>query len=304
MKAVSMGVAYLNNTAGDRDKFMVIIDNLLPVDGEFKFDDNNVHAYFSGERSLIDSRMDITVQHLLENNIIADLTGVTVIVAGGGNTSLPQEPLSSNQRTLLWTFWEKVFNAANAEEVLRIPGQTGVKSNSTFPVAMLNFPKEEGIGWGDDPRGEDADGENVGDGESNEGDIMFLLDESKIKFEFDSNVVTDKNKAFEVLTPIANFLLEEKNIGITLLLVGCTSGDKDNRYSRELSLSRANAVKEKLMALNVKEDRLQTVGVASRNKWHISGLAESDPLSAMNRQVVLVRADSETAIEILANIEP
>jgi outer membrane protein OmpA-like peptidoglycan-associated protein len=304
MTAVSMGIAYLNNTASDRDKYLVIIDNLLPVDGEFMFDDNNVHAYFAGERSLIDSRMDITVQHLLENNIIADLSGVTVIVAGGGNTSLPQKPLSSNQRTLLWMFWEKVFNAANAEEIIRIPGQTGVKSNSVLPVRTITFPTEEGIVFA-----QDAVSENAGEESSapaDETDDLYepvFIGEWDVSFVPDTNIYLDERAAISVLTPIAEKLLDERNTGISMLLIGCTAGDRNSSYTLELSLARANAVKSTLESLGVPSNRLQAIGSGNDNKWHIPGLKLSDPLSQMNRQVVLLRADSDTALEILAKHE-
>ena len=316
LKAISIAAAYLDSTAGDRERFLVIIDNFLPVDGEFKFDDNNILAYFSGERALIDIRTDFTISYLIENSVIADLTGTTVVAAGCGNTAPPQEPLSSNQRSLLWAFWEKAFDSANAKEIVRIQGQTGQKSSSPLPVTELSFPKEEGIVLPGDPgKGNAVEGSDVehGDGPGEESDDgatddaipgTEFIGEEKVAFLPGTCIYMDESEAIDVLKPIAERLMADRNAGVSMLLAGCTAGDSNNARSIELSLSRAKAVKATLESLHVPPSRLWAVGLGSDNRWHVAGFELSDPMSQMNRQVVLLRTDSEAATEIMARYEP
>jgi outer membrane protein OmpA-like peptidoglycan-associated protein len=305
LQAISIATDFINAAARNFDdeveKVMVIISSFLTVDGEFAFDNNNIHAYFAGERDLINSRMDFTADFLFENNIIGDLTGITVVTAGIGNTSLPQESLSSNQRALLRLFWDKIFHVANAQEVIHISGQTGVSSSSTLPVATLNFPKEESITFPSGTTGEGEGNGGGGGGSPPPPPPIWFLDERKVRFIPDTSTYDDEEEVIAELIPIVEYLLAEQNLDVTLLLAGGTAGDTDTEYSIELSLARANAVKATLELLGVPTHRLQTIGLGSNNRWHVRGLALSDPLSQMNRQVVVLRADSEAAIEILTN---
>jgi hypothetical protein len=305
LKAISMGVDFLRNTPSELEWHMVVIDNMLTTDGEFKFDNNSIHAYFTGERNLINNRIEITAEYLIENKIMPNLSGVILHVAGCGHTSLPQQPLSSLQKSLLWDFWHKIFIVADAKEIINIAGQTGIMSNSTLPVTLLDFPVRERLEFErdetDNSAGEDY---HVVDVEK-ELDIVhepIFLDERKVGFIPNTDIYRDEQETLDVLTPIAELLLEERNMGISLLLVGCTAGDGNNTFTLELSLARSNRVKLSLESLGLSSYRLHAVGLGSENKWHIPGLSTSDPLSQMNRQVVLLRADSETAIEILHNI--
>ncbi|MCL2254804.1 MAG: hypothetical protein FWC09_10205 [Lachnospiraceae bacterium] len=305
IQAISIATNFVNATAKDFDyeveKVIVIVSSFLTVDGEFAFNDNNVHAYFKGDRNLINDRVDTTVSYLLENNIVSDLSGISVY-AMVGQTSPPQSTLSSNQRNLLWNFFETLFTEANAKAVTKIAGNTGVSSSSILPVVTVKFPKEEGITFGNIDDENDDGQPDLGEVDESESEIWFLGEE-KVRFIPDTDTYDDPEYTIKILLPIAEWLLQPKNTETSILLVGCTAGDTNNDFTLNLSLARANAVKSSLEALGVSTDRLKAIGLGSDNIWHISGLKLSDPLSQMNRQVVLVQSDSETAMKILAKYE-
>ena len=278
LKAIAIAVAYLENTAKDRDKILVIIDNFILVDGEFKFDNNNIHALFSGDRGLIDSRMDIAVSHLVDNNIVVDLSGITIVTAGIGNTSSPQEPLSSNQRTLLRTFWNKIFNAANAEAIIHVSGQTGISSNSTLPVTVINFPKEEPIYFGTPPP------------------LTEPPPTLTIDFEIDSDILINPEKDEVLIHSYAEkFIeyLENNNSTGKLYVVGANSkGRIEPSYDTSLSMKRSIAVRNLLIQFNVPADVLECVAVGEWSPWRTFEFDSNgvliDEIAKTNRTIMLI----------------
>ena len=107
----------------------------------------------------------------------------------------------------------------------------------------------------------------------------------------------DPATAKEVLEPIAEILIANEDL--TVLLCGCVAGDGTTDYGRDLSLRRAEAVKQTLMELSVPEDQLLVIGLGTNNPWHIKGVGYDGELAAQNRRVVLLNAESELGRELL-----
>ena len=88
----------------------------------------------------------------------------------------------------------------------------------------------------------------------------------------------------------------------TLLLAGTTAGDENSDFAKRLSYDRANAVKNTLVSLGVREERIVTAGLGSGDPWHIYGVGESGDLAAQNRKVVLMSTESDDAALILERL--
>jgi hypothetical protein len=140
--------------------------------------------------------------------------------------------------------------------------------------------------------------------------VWFNIDDPDTKFDLplyedklggfdgDSDNWRDKNKAMAALEPIKRAMNMDSNKNIRFLLVGTTTS-AGSKSGIPLSIKRAERVKQTLVALGVKESRMQTAGVGYnvQNDWCIK---ESDGKpNPKNRAVHIVVAGSEKARKAL-----
>ena len=125
-----------------------------------------------------------------------------------------------------------------------------------------------------------------------------ILTEEQVTFIGDKAEYLHPEEAMKTLQPIADYLINHPSI--TILLAGTTAGDTDSDFSLSLSLSRGKAVMNSLVDLGVDADRIIAVGLGSaKDPWHIWGAGYDGAAASSNRKVVLLDADSDTALEIL-----
>ena len=122
-----------------------------------------------------------------------------------------------------------------------------------------------------------------------------------MRFVGDSDAFADEDTAIEVISPVAEYMLAHPEL--ELLLAGTTAGDGTTRYSLELSLSRATAVRQVLVRLGVEAERIRTIGLGCDDPWHLHGVGTQGALAAQNRKVVLLDADSQLAQQLLSQAE-
>ena len=242
--------------------------------------------------------VDASVSALIDQ-LDLNLEGIDVVFYACGDVTGDQPSLSSVEQAELKEFYQKLFLGMGADSVTFMADiPNGECYNFDHQVSVM---LTEGTSSGLQASVISFDPAIL---ESNEGDDVFaepvVLTESQVTFIGDSAAYLHPEEAEGVLKPIADFLLSND---ITILLCGTTAGDSNSAYTRELSLSRSNTVRQTLIDLGVDPSRIIAVGLGSTDPWHVPGISVSSPASSCNRKVVLLDASSQTALEILTGID-
>ncbi|MBO4926721.1 MAG: OmpA family protein [Clostridiales bacterium] len=277
LAALELAVRSLRSSAADMQKTIVVLDSGISTCGAMDFRGNLIEADPSELANL-----------LSERRAIPDFSGITVVFQQLGDTALPQEKLTLAQTEQLKAIWKCVIQKTGGEpDFDQIPANPD-SSRDDFPkVSTVTFPDETPIVF------EKCVIEQAVEPFA---EPVFLA-EDQIKFQGDSWEYVDPDAAEKVLDPVAAYM--KSNPSFRILLIGCCAGDSNSSYSVELSLARANKVKETLVSLGISDDRILTIGQGSADRWHIYGAGTSGPIAASNRKVVLLDADSLTAKQIL-----
>ena len=125
----------------------------------------------------------------------------------------------------------------------------------------------------------------------------LVISEELIQFIGDKAEYVDQEIANRVLVPIADYMVRHDDFN--LLIIGTTAGDGNSQTVIKLSEDRAETVKNTLIDLGVNANNLITLGMGSKDPWHIPNLPSSSPDYAKNRKVVLLDATSPDALHIL-----
>lgn len=266
------------------EKTILVIDSGLSTTGVMDFNCN-----------LILSDPEDLANMLEERSAIPNFEGITVIWLQMGDTALPQEPLTDAQREKLTAIWKAVIEKTGGTFKCSEAPANKANSSSEYPfVSPVSLPDETPITF---------DPVVIEEATESKDDEFFqepqLLSEEQVKFIGDSDQYIDVVQAEEAIRPVAQYM--ESHPDMRLLLIGTTAGDKTTEFSLQLSRSRAETVKSTLISLGIASDRIETLGLGSDDPWHIYGVgtAMDDPMASANRKVVLLDADSETAIELM-----
>lgn len=266
-------------------------------------DYDSKHIYFYGTGvttagivnytdNLICAEPEKIVEHLKEKEEIPDFSGIEVHFAMI-ETAEPQKTPTTEQTNKIKGFYEGYVNAGGGKftevTVVSLPVNKDIEYPAVTPV---DFPDFEPLTFEDASKTAEKPEEVFTEPVS--------LGETEVAFVPDQATYLYPDAAIDNITPIAEKLKEYTDINI--LLIGCTAGDTAGEEALTLSKNRAEAVKNTLIELGIPAERIQTVGTACNNPWHIEGLSYEDPLSAQNRKVVILDVTSDNAKEVLNSL--
>lgn len=267
---------------GYDSKTIVVIGTGLSTTGVLDFQNN-----------LISAEPGTIVDLLKEKGEIPGFDGITVYWQQMGDVAAPQQVLTSAQRNNLQRIYGGIVEAGGGAFVYNDIIANPVNAGTSYPaVTPVELPADTPISF--EPEVFES---------ATEEDVLpepIVLTEEQVTFIGDKAEYLYPDEAVSVLKPIADYLAGNR---VTILLCGTTAGDGNSAYTMELSQARANAVKQSLVDLGVDPSRIIAVGLGSSDPWHVYGIPASDKAASCNRKVVLLDASSQTALEILAEID-
>ncbi|MEU4526101.1 OmpA family protein [Amycolatopsis sp. NPDC024027] len=213
---------------------IIAFDSGLSTTGGVKFDSTTT----------IDADAKDLLQHLDAAGYLPDLSGITVVFVGLGETSPPQDPLRPAQRKHLSNLWEAVARHAGAQCVATVdePAQVGVPLGVP-PVRSVHIPP---------PPQAAASGADDSFVLSTNGELQFLPESAKFE---------NPTAAAQALESIAKAI---SGPGVRQATITGTTADIGSKnLQRSLSAARARAVADLLVQAGVPADRMTTRGVGS-----------------------------------------
>lgn len=282
LAALTLAVRTLSSLEGYDSKTIVVIGTGLSTTGVLDFQNN-----------LISAEPSTIVELLEEKDEIPNFDGITVYWQQMGDVAAPQQTLTSAQRNCLQKIYGGIVEAGGGTFIYNDIIANPVNEGASYPaVTPVELPADIPISFEPDI----LDSEEV----ENVFTEPVVLTEEQVTFIGDKAEYLHPEEAESVLKPIADFLMRND---VTILLCGTTAGDGNSAYTMELSQARAEAVKQSLVDLGIDPSHIIAVGLGSTDPWHVYGIPTSDKAASCNRKVVLLDASSQTALEILAEID-
>lgn len=278
MASLQLASRALNSLSGEYDsKSVIILGTGLSSAGVLNFQNNVLSA---DPKSIVDM--------LADRKEIPDMSSLSVYWQQLADTKAPQRDLNSMQKQKLQDIYTAIIEA----------GGGTLKFDDSLPVTAedTNYPTVTPIDIPDEtPMVFDSTDINT---EEDLFEEPIALTEEQLHFVGDkAEFLEDTQEVLNVLEPIATYMKERNE---SILLVGTTAGDTDDKKTLQLSYERAKCLKNVLVQnLNVDEKQCKAIGVGSHGPWHVSGLDPQKQESAVNRRVFLLKADSEIAQSIL-----
>jgi outer membrane protein OmpA-like peptidoglycan-associated protein len=209
---------------------------------------------------------DLTA-YLEQQQALPDLTGITVVLSGIGDSAEPQPDLPVDMQARLIEHWTSLAEGAGASCVYVDPAPATLDSGVGLPaVSVVAVPEP--------PQPKLIPSEPL------------RLGEETVAFRPDSDQMIDPETARANLAPLAD---ELKATGSRVELTGTTATGGTEEYRLQLSRIRAEAVKALLVDLGVPAERIDTRGVGINHPDHVPDLTEDGVLlpgpAAQNRAV-------------------
>jgi Outer membrane protein and related peptidoglycan-associated (lipo)proteins len=275
LEAIRQAVLSFAYAPGNCSKTIIIMDTGLSTTGVLNFRNN-----------LLNADPNTVAEELYARNEIPDLKGITVKWWYMGNVAYPQEPLSANQRKQLMNIWKAIIEKGGGKLICNDMPSADAVSNADLPkVSVVDLTAEPPIAY---ETADTFDKELL--------DEPIALTEEVVSFVPDSDSFLDEAKARSAVNPIADALKDDRR---KILIIGCTAGDENTDFAKQLSEDRAAAVKRLLTEMGVDEDQMTAIGMGSADPWHIYGVGTESETAKANRKVVLIDAESEDAGRLL-----
>jgi outer membrane protein OmpA-like peptidoglycan-associated protein len=216
---------------------------------------------------LLLSQPDDLVAYLEQRRALPDLTGITVVLSGIGDTAEPQPDLPVDIQARLVDHWTSIAEAAGANCVYVDPAPATLDSAAGLPaVSVVAVPEPP------EPKLIPSE--------------PLRLGEETVAFLSNSDEMIDRDQARSNLLPLAD---ELKASGLRVELVGTTATAGTPEGRQQLSQMRADAVKALLVDMGVPAERIDTRGVGINHPQHVPDLADDGLLlpgpAAQNRAV-------------------
>lgn len=198
---------------------------------------------------------------------LPDLTGMTVIFVGIGDTAEPQKALDQQQKTQLRGQWQAIAQEAGAACVKVDPAPlTGPAGLGLLPVKTVDVPDAKPLAFAD----------------------RVVIGSDSIAFKDNSAELLDPVAAKTKLQEIATSLASS---GRSITLTGTTANDQNPAGEKTLSQARAEAVKALLVDLGVDAGTITTEGVGINFPGYVKDIdangKQIPSLAAKNRTVIL-----------------
>lgn len=272
ISSLTLAVRALSSAPGNSKKEIVIIDTGLSTGGILNFSNN-----------LIEADPDTIANQLDEAEAIPDFQGIEVCWYQLGDTGTPQSELSSSQRNKLKAIWQAIIEKGGGTVTFSdsLPCNDDIPAADYPTVTAITLPPETSITF--DPS------------------KATVFTEEQIQFLGDSAQFVDAQTAKSVLEPVVAYMKAHSDFNA--LLAGTTASGRSD-VCLELSLARANAVRDELISMGVSSTQIKTVGLGDNDPWHIpdqnSDGTYIETYASQNRKVVLLDATSSEAQSILA----
>lgn len=282
LAALNLAVRTLSSLEGYDSKTIVVIGTGLSTTGVLDFQNN-----------LISADPGTIVELLKQKEEIPAFDEITVYWQQMGDVAAPQQALSSSQKNKLQQIYGGIVEAGGGTFVYNEIIANPVNEGTAYPmVTPVELPADTPISFEPEMLNPEETENVLAE--------PIVLTEEQITFIGDKAEYLYPEVAESVLKPIADFLMSND---VTILLCGTTAGDGNSAYTMELSQARADAVKQSLVDFGVDPSRIIPVGLGSSDPWHVYGIPTSNKAASCNRKVVLLDASSQTALEILAEID-
>src|SRR4051794_40433567 len=219
---------------------VVLMDSGLQTAGALRYQSENL---------LLASGQDI-VGYLRTSKELPDLSGLTVVLSGIGDTSRPQASLDIASRNRLVEQWTAIAKAGGAACV-HVDSQplTNAAPTSLPRVSRVTVPKPTRPKL--------------------HLDRAIALREDSVGFQDNSDKLRDPSLARKALQTLATQIREG---GHRVSLVGTTATAGNEQGRRQLSLERAEAVKHVLTSLGVPAGDISTRGAGIHYAAHVKDL--------------------------------
>ena len=248
---------------------IVVLDSGLQTVGALDFT----------QGALIDADANEVAAWLADHSELPDLTGIQVDWYYLGDVAAPQDSLTPAQRDNLRAIWQAILETAGAEATFHdtTPGSDAAEGLPN--VSVVELPERAAL----------PDSLTAGEV------VQVELTESDVKFQGDSATFVDANQAREAVAACADLMAQSESA--TCLIEGTTAsadpaqGEEGERFIRELSQARADAVASLLVEAGANPDAIEARGCADDHASHVSDRDDAGVLipsqAAQNRKVII-----------------
>lgn len=225
------------------------------------------------QNKLLFAEPDAIVERLKENEEILNFNGISVYWQQLADVAVPQETLTAKQKNNLMNIYKAIVEAGGGtiefSDIMPNPVNTEIEYPWVTPIET-GFKEPLVL---------------------TENEVLFIGDKAEYLY---------PDAVINALKPIADYLIDSQ---VSVLLCGTTAGDENSEFDYNLSLSRAEAVRNSLIELDVDSEQIIAVGMASDNPWHIYGAGYEGEDASSNRSVVILDASTELAKSILEEVK-
>lgn len=126
----------------------------------------------------------------------------------------------------------------------------------------------------------------------------IVISEEQVRYKPGSVEFSDPDAAAAAIQPVANFLMEHPELNV--VLYGTCAGDTDSDYTIGLGKSRAESVKQVLVAAGIEESRITAVTVkVADDIYHQYGLGTGSEADVNRKTVIIPDSYTPFAQQIL-----